>query len=118
MYIQWFPGHMTKAMRMMEENVKLVDAIGYVLDARAPQSCFNPSFTKIVGNKPCVFILNKCDLSDPAKVDKWYAYFVAQGHKCVRVSVEGSSPCLHRRQKVRRRIACVCPPSSRGCCGK
>lgn len=90
MYIQWFPGHMTKAMRMMEENVKLVDAIGYVLDARAPQSCFNPSFTKIVGNKPCVFILNKCDLSDPAKVDKWYAYFVAQGHKCVRVTATAS----------------------------
>ena len=69
MNIQWFPGHMTKALRMMEENVKIVDAIGYVLDARAPASCFNPSFQKIVGNKPCVFILNKCDLADSTKVE-------------------------------------------------
>ena len=52
MTIQWFPGHMTKALRMMEENAGIVDAIGYVLDARAPASCFNPSFNKIVGNKP------------------------------------------------------------------
>ena len=90
MYIQWFPGHMTKAMRMMEENVKLVDAIGYVLDARAPQSCFNPGFTKIIGNKPCVFILNKCDLADPVKVDKWRTYFANMGHKCVCVTATAS----------------------------
>ena len=75
MNIQWFPGHMTKALRMMEESVKIVDAIGYVLDARAPASCFNPSFGKIVGNKPCVFILNKCDLADLAKIELWCKYF-------------------------------------------
>lgn len=75
MTIQWFPGHMTKALRMMEENAGIVDAIGYVLDARAPASCFNPSFNKIVGNKPCVFILNKCDLADERKVAEWREYF-------------------------------------------
>ncbi|MCM1195435.1 MAG: ribosome biogenesis GTPase YlqF, partial [Firmicutes bacterium] len=75
MNIQWFPGHMTKALRMMEENVVIVDAIGYVLDARAPRSCFNPSFDKIVGNKPCVFILNKSDLADKVKLNKWEQYF-------------------------------------------
>ena len=47
MHIQWFPGHMTKALRMMEENIKLVYVVGYVLDARAPLSCFNPSFEKL-----------------------------------------------------------------------
>ena len=52
MQIQWYPGHMTKAMRMMEENVKLVDAIGYVLDARAPQSCFNPGLSLIHISEP------------------------------------------------------------------
>lgn len=90
MQIQWFPGHMTKAMRMMEENVKLVDAIGYVLDARAPQSCFNPGFVKIVGNKPCVFILNKCDLADPSKVALWCEYFRREGATFVCVTATAS----------------------------
>lgn len=91
MNIQWFPGHMTKALRMMEENVKIVDAIGYVLDARAPAACFNPSFKKIVGNKPCVFILNKCDLADPVKVDAWCKYFKTQGASFVKVTATASA---------------------------
>ena len=91
MNIQWFPGHMTKALRMMEENVKIVDAIGYVLDARAPASCFNPSFQKIVGNKPCVFILNKCDLADPVKVDFWCRYFAENGMPYVKVTATASA---------------------------
>lgn len=91
MNIQWFPGHMTKALRMMEENVKIVDAIGYVLDARAPASCFNPSFQKIVGNKPCVFILNKCDLADPVKVDIWCKYFRDNGYHYIKVTATASA---------------------------
>ena len=91
MNIQWFPGHMTKALRMMEENVKIVDAIGYVLDARAPASCFNPSFQKIVGNKPCVFILNKCDLADPVKVDAWCRYFRENGMPFIKVTATASA---------------------------
>ena len=91
MNIQWFPGHMTKALRMMEENVKIVDAIGYVLDARAPASCFNPSFGKIVGNKPCVFILNKCDLADPAKVELWCKHFCENNVPYVKVTATASA---------------------------
>ena len=60
MHIQWYPGHMTKAVRMMEENEKLVDAIIYVLDARAYKACFNPSFDKI-SDKPRLYVLNKID---------------------------------------------------------
>lgn len=91
MNIQWFPGHMTKAMRMMEENVKIVDAFGYVLDARAPMACFNPSFNKLIGNKPCVFILNKCDLADPVKVDLWCKYLASSGYKYVKVTATASA---------------------------
>ncbi len=91
MNIQWFPGHMTKAMRMMEESVKLVDAIGYVLDARAPMACFNPSFNKLIGNKPCVFILNKCDLADSVKVEEWCKYFAVNGYKYVKVTATASA---------------------------
>ena len=91
MTIQWFPGHMTKALRMMKENVKIVDAIGYVLDARAPASCFNPSFNKIIGDKPCVFILNKCDLADAAKVEEWCKYFRSNNLPFVKVTATASS---------------------------
>lgn len=51
MNIHWFPGHMTKSLRMMEENVKLIDVIIYVLDARAPKSCINPSFEPLILGK-------------------------------------------------------------------
>ena len=62
--IQWFPGHMTKAMRMMEKEVSLADGIIYVLDARCPASSFNPKLLEISGNKPVLYILNKSDLAD------------------------------------------------------
>ena len=62
--IQWFPGHMTKAMRMMEDSVPLADGIIYVLDARCPASSFNRKLLKIAGDKPVLYILNKADLAD------------------------------------------------------
>ena len=62
--IQWFPGHMAKAVRMMEENLKLCDAVAFVLDARAPASSFNPRLADMVGAKPVLLILNKGDLAD------------------------------------------------------
>lgn len=61
-HIQWFPGHMTKAMRMMEENMKLCDGAIYVLDARAPFACINNNLIKIFNNKPILYLLNKSDL--------------------------------------------------------
>ncbi|MGN1066522.1 MAG: ribosome biogenesis GTPase YlqF [Candidatus Fimimonas sp.] len=91
MSIQWFPGHMTKAMRMMEENVKIIDAVGYVLDARAPAACFNPEFSRLVGNKPCLFVLNKCDLADEKKVEAWCNYFKNNGMPFVKTSAVASA---------------------------
>lgn len=61
-HIQWFPGHMTKAMRMMEDNIKLVDGVIFVLDARAPFSCINNALEKKLGNKPFLYVVNKSDL--------------------------------------------------------
>lgn len=75
MKIQWFPGHMTKALREMEQNVKKVDLIIYVLDSRAPLSCVNPQFTEILGSKPIIYVLNKIDLADDEQTEKWKAYF-------------------------------------------
>lgn len=62
--IQWFPGHMTKAMRMMEQNVPLTDGIIYVLDARCPVASFNPKLLKISRSKPVLYVFNKGDLAD------------------------------------------------------
>ena len=60
--INWFPGHMTKALREMAEEVKNVDMVIYVLDARAPKSSLNPEFVTIIGTKPILYVLNKADL--------------------------------------------------------
>ena len=62
MHIQWFPGHMTKALRMMEENVKLVDCLIYVLDSRCIVASFNPKLNQLAGGKPILYVLNKADL--------------------------------------------------------
>ncbi|MFW5780519.1 MAG: ribosome biogenesis GTPase YlqF, partial [Bacillota bacterium] len=62
MHIHWFPGHMTKAFRSMQEQMKLVTSVIYVLDARAPMSSINPEYDKLINSKPTLYILNKADL--------------------------------------------------------
>ena len=79
MNIQWYPGHMTKTRRMMEENLKLVDAVCELLDARIPISSRNPDMDSICGNKPRLVILNRIDLADPAMVRRWSDYFKSKG---------------------------------------
>lgn len=71
--IQWFPGHMTKAKRMMESQVKLVDVVVEMLDARIPRSSTNPMLQSVLGSKPKVIALNKIDMADAAKTEKWIA---------------------------------------------
>ena len=77
--IQWYPGHMTKTRRMMEENLKLVDAVCEILDARIPVSSRNPDIDAICGNKPRMIILNRMDLADPEMVKVWSEYFRKKG---------------------------------------
>ena len=79
MNIQWFPGHMTKAQRMIEENLKLVDAVCEILDARIPRSSRNPDIDRLAGDKPRLVILNRIDLADPKITARWKKYFEAQG---------------------------------------
>ena len=69
--IQWFPGHMTKAKRMMEAQIKLVDVVVEMLDARIPRSSTNPMLQNILGNKPKVIALNKIDMADNGKTELW-----------------------------------------------
>ena len=72
--IQWFPGHMTKARRMMEDQIKLVDVVVELLDARIPRSSANPMLKKVIGNKQKIVVLNKTDMADAEVTAKWLAY--------------------------------------------
>ncbi len=79
MNIQWFPGHMTRAQRMIEENLKLVDAVCEILDARIPASSRNPDIDRLAAGKPRLVILNRTDLADPAATARWRKWFQMQG---------------------------------------
>ena len=81
MNIQWFPGHMTKAQRMIEDSIKLVDAVCEILDARIPNSSRNPDIDRLAAGKPRLIILNRVDLADPAVTAQWKKHFEAQGIK-------------------------------------
>ena len=77
--LQWFPGHMKKARRIIEENLKLVDVVIELLDASIPMSSANPMLQEIIQGKPRVVALNKSDLADAAMTRRWMNYFREQG---------------------------------------
>ena len=88
--IQWFPGHMKKAQRLIEENLKLVDVVIELLDARIPASSANPMLADIIKDKPRMIALNKSDLADAATTKKWLDYFKTRGIAAVAIdSVKG-----------------------------
>lgn len=77
--IQWFPGHMTKTKRKMAEDLKLVDAVAEIIDARIPASSRNPDLSQIIQNKPRIILMNKCDMADKNATGKWVEHFKRQG---------------------------------------
>ena len=79
MNIQWYPGHMTKARRMMQEDIKLIDIVIELVDARVPLSSKNPDIDQLAGQKSRMIILNKHDLADPARTAEWEKWFKQQG---------------------------------------
>ncbi|KHD41023.1 ribosome biogenesis GTPase YlqF [Streptococcus uberis] len=84
--IQWFPGHMSKARRQVQENLKHVDFVTILVDARLPLSSQNPMLTKIVGEKPKLMILNKADLADQSLTKEWCRYYEEQGIKTLAIN--------------------------------
>ena len=86
--IQWFPGHMTKTLRMMEQEIQHVDASLVLLDARIPLSSLNPEIERITARKPKLYALNKADLADPAVTEEWIRYFHAADAGCVAISAK------------------------------
>ena len=82
-HVQWFPGHMAKTRRIMASNMKLVDAVVEITDARIPYSSRNPEIKKIVGKKPRLVLLNKADSADPAMTDRWIDYYRRNGVRAI-----------------------------------
>ena len=80
MNIQWYPGHMTKTRRQMEEDVRFVDMVAEVVDARIPISSRNPDIDSMVGDRNRMIIFNRCDQADPAQTAKWLAWYAQRGY--------------------------------------
>ena len=76
--IQWFPGHMAKTRRKIKEILPLIDAVAEVVDARIPMSSRNPELKSLIGDKPHIILLNKCDMADKAVTDGWIKYYKSQ----------------------------------------
>ena len=86
MHFQWYPGHMTKARRMMQENIKLIDLIIELADARVPLSSRNPDIDELGKGKARLILLNKADLAEDRLNDEWVAYFKEKGYSAVKVN--------------------------------
>ncbi|MDF8372704.1 ribosome biogenesis GTPase YlqF [Weissella paramesenteroides] len=87
--IQWFPGHMAKAFRLMRENLKHVDIVFELVDARIPLSSRNPELDDVLGDKPRLLIMTKTDLADPERTSIWRSYFESQGLTVVSMDTRG-----------------------------
>lgn len=105
MNIQWFPGHMTKAQRMIEENLKMVDAVCELLDARIPRSSRNPDIDRLAGDKPRLIILNRIDLADPAVTARWKKYYEARGFAVLETDAKSGKGIGGFAPAVRRLLA-------------
>ena len=114
MNVQWYPGHMTKAKRNMQEDVKLVDLIIELVDARVPFSSRNPDIDKLGQGKARLILMNKTDLADPALSARWKAWFEAKGYFVVQLDARASAnmkqvhhvieeACKEKRERDRRR---------------
>ena len=86
MHFQWYPGHMTKARRMMQENIKLIDLIIELVDARIPLSSRNPDIDEMGKNKARLIVLNKADLAEEKRNDEWVEFFKEKGYSAVKVN--------------------------------
>ena len=105
MNIQWFPGHMTKARRMMEENLVLVDAVCEILDARIPGASRNPEIDRLAAGKPRLVILNRIDLADPEITRLWRRHFESKGLSILETDAKSGKGIRDFVPAVRRLLA-------------
>ncbi|HIY11254.1 MAG TPA: ribosome biogenesis GTPase YlqF [Candidatus Anaerofilum excrementigallinarum] len=103
--IQWFPGHMTRTLRVMEADIKNVDVVVQLLDARIPQSSLNPEIQRITARKPRLYVMNKADLADPAVTARWKRWFENQRAGCVAISSKNRGAAGAVRAQIEQELA-------------
>ena len=114
MNVQWYPGHMTKAMRQMQEDIKLIDIIIELIDARIPLASKNPDIDKLGNGKARLIIMNKCDLADDKETKRWEAYYRSKGFFTLKMDARKSGSmkpvvdkieeaCAEKLEKNRRK---------------
>jgi ribosome biogenesis GTPase A len=99
--IQWFPGHMNKTRRLLAENLKMVDVVIELLDARIPVSSKNPEIDNIVKNKPKIIVLNKSDLADKEISDSWKKWYNSKGYTSIFVNSINGMGIKQLKNKMR-----------------
>lgn len=104
MHFQWYPGHMTKAKRAMQEDIKLIDVVIELVDARIPASSKNPDIAQLASGKSRILLLNKCDMADRACTDLWISHYEAQGYLALAVN----SKKRNELKKVKEQIEKAC----------
>lgn len=104
MHFQWYPGHMTKAKRAMQEDIKLIDVVIELVDARIPLSSKNPDIDALAANKSRILLLNKADMADPAVTEQWKKYYEKKGYFVIAVN----STKRHELKAVNQLIQKAC----------
>ena len=102
--IQWFPGHMAKTLRLMEADIRNVDAVLQLLDARSPLSSLNPEIERITATKPHLYVMNKADLADPTITAQWVKYFKSAGAGCLAISAKQKGGAAAVKQAIEREL--------------
>ncbi len=104
MSIQWFPGHMTKAKRQIQEKLKLIDIVIELLDARIPESSRNPMIDEIMQNKPRLAVLNKSDMADPNVTADWIRSFQQQGLEAIAVDSQSGKQVKEIPSRIQKML--------------
>lgn len=105
--IQWFPGHMTKTLRMVEKEIKNIDVILMLLDARIPFSSINPELEKYAKMKPTLYVLNKADLADEKITKEWISYFQSENTAAVAINSKNKSSVQHIQKDIDDKLAAL-----------
>lgn len=104
-HIQWFPGHMTKTRRKIQEILPIIDAVAEIVDARIPVSSRNPDLADIIKDKPLMILLNKCDMADPSQTSRWIEFYKKQGISAVPVDCKTGKGVGNFKELVKSTLA-------------
>ena len=103
--IQWFPGHMTKTRRKIQEILPIIDAVAEIVDARIPISSRNPDLLDIIKDKPLMILLNKCDMAEPKETAKWIDYYKSLGVSAVPIDCKTGKGIGNFKEMVKTTLA-------------